>query len=696
MLNPLGLPSQPTRRSQALSLAVVWSAVILISGCRQDTSRPALGYAASITTDQLSLKAREGDRVPLHLRLANTGLKAWDSTDTPPCLLSYHLLSTDGEPVIFDNRRVPLPGRVEPGQAVGLDLELRIPFQDGAFLLEFDLLREGVAWFKDAGSPTLTVKLDVAERRWPDGDREIGLGYGAYTRWSSSLPEINQVYKLIRLTLETNETTFSGRSGRVSGFAPGTNYPQIWLRDANTILPASRYFYGQDWLASWLEEHLSRQTASGSLQDWIDGRGREDKNTTETDQEASAVQAAYQIVPLLGGDWLLTDIRGLRIIDRLEAALAYVRRSRWTSDGGGLVTGAHTADWGDVDILDTDQRAVYTDERTHWTADIYDQSMYHQACLNLAEMLTLTGQAGKASRWLDTARVLAQNTRALLWQEDKGFFAVHHHLDDLIHESFDERNMFAMGGNLQALLSGLATTAQSRSILETALARQNELGLSTISGTLLPPYPPRVFPHPLLDDPYEYQNGAQWDWFGGRLVFALFHRGYSLTARQKLREIIQKNVANRGFFEWDNREGTPVGSDMFCGSAGSLAQAVVAGYFGIQQGMDSLRINVNLGADSARIHLHQPADDSFIAYAYGFDRDRKSLSLRIGASMPVSSPLRILSPWTDLALEGLSGRLEVRLDGRPVPYRLDTIGTDTYLVIEAKELRNREIRAVLR
>jgi hypothetical protein len=205
-----------------------------------------------------------------------------------------------------------------------------------------------------------------------------------------------------------------------------------------------------------------------------------------------------------------------------------------------------------------------------------------------------------------------------------------------------------------------------------------------------------VFQHPLLDDPFEYQNGAQWDWFGGRLVFALFQQGHSREARQKLGEIIQKNLANRGFFEWDNREGTPVGSDMFCGSAGSLAQAVVAGYFGIQQDLEAFRLSPHLGTDSARIHLHQPADDSYIAYDYGFDGGRGTLVLRIGASHPIRSPIRVLSPWRDRPSGWLSGRLDVLLDGDPAEFRLETRNTDTHIVIAGEELRGREIRVVLR
>ncbi len=146
--------------------------------------------------------------------------------------------------------------------------------------------------------------------------------------------------------------------------------------------------------------------------------------------------------------------------------------------------------------------------------------------------------------------------------------------------------------------------------------RQETYDVSTISGTLLPPYPKNFFKHPLLDDPYEYQNGAQWDWFGARLIYAMFQHGFSQTAKEKWLEIIQKNVDNRGFFEWDNKEGVGLGSDFYAGSAGSMGKALFEGYFGINLRHNHLSIEPKLGKESGNIYVYQPASDLFVAYEY--------------------------------------------------------------------------------
>jgi len=130
----------------------------------------------------------------------------------------------------------------------------------------------------------------------------------------------------------------------------------------------------------------------------------------------------------------------------------------------------------------------------------------------------------------------------------------------------------------------------------------------------------------MLDEPYEYRNGGQWDWFGGRLVTAMFESGFALEAKKKLSEIASKNMANAGFFEWDSKDGTGQGSRHFPGSAGAIGQALFEGYFGIHLERDFLTLEPKLGEDSGRIHVYQPATDTFAAYDYAFEAGKKDFA----------------------------------------------------------------------
>jgi len=667
----------------SLSILAIAAVYLLMTKILVKSPIKNLDWSCSIEPEKSKYSVLEGERFKIHFKIENLGRGLWTSRGQYPTLFSYHLLDEQGNCLKYDNLRFPLPKKVKPSQNIEMAITLRSPLEAGKYILEFDLLKEKLAWFKDYGSKTSKVDLLVKEKTWPDDKYDLSLDYGKFTKLSSSVDEVNKIFKLIRFTLSQNEVSFNGKTGKVCGFSAGTDYPQIWLRDANTIIPASRYFYDKQFLCSWLEEHLAFQKKNGSLEDWVDSRGKSDKNTTETDQESSTVQAAFQIFKIIGPQWLEKKIKSERIIERLEKSLDYVLLRRF-NDRYGLITGAHTADWGDVDMVDEDENAVYVDKKTHWTADIYDQSMFYQSCLNLAEMLDSLGQSEKAERWQKKAESIKRNTDQWLWQKDKGFYKVHLHLDTLKHD-FDEDNIFPMGGNSQAILSGLAGADKCRQIIEQAIKRQKSFNVSTISGTLLPPYPAKFFPHPILDEPYEYQNGGQWDWFGGRLVYSMFECGASHSAEEKLKEIIRKNLSNRGFFEWDNKEGTGLGSDLFCGSAGMLGKALFEGYFGLKLGGNDLHIEPKLGRESAKIHVYQPANDIFVAYYYSFDTDNNKLTFQYNSNFPHKGTIKILSPWPDL-IERINTRkisLYVSIDSEKSGFHLQSLNSDEFIIFES-------------
>jgi hypothetical protein len=503
----------------------------------------------------------------------------------------------------------------------------------------------------------------------------------ANTDFRSSVRELQAELGLIKATLARNKVEFPGRTGPISGFAAGSAYPQIWLRDAATILPASRLFYDAPFLSSWLVEHLAFQKKNGALEDWIDSRGKSDKNTVETDQETSAVRAAAEIVRVLGPEWLQTTIGGETVLCRLERALRWVVDNRFDRERG-LVKGAHTADWGDVEMNWPDQRAIYADAGTHWTCDIYDQAQFHGAAIALAGMLDGAGAAARAAEWRERAAGVKSAANRWLWQAGRGFFRVHIHIDALKH-GFDEDAMFPMGGNAEAALAGLASDEQCGRIFAAALDRQREYKISTISGGLLPPYPKGTFKHPMVDDPYEYQNGGQWDWFGAKLVKAMFDRGSARTARAKLVEIAAKNSANKGLYEWDTPDGQGRGSAFYSGSAGSLALALIEGYFGVVLDRGSLRLEPKLAEDRASVSIRIPAAGVFAAYEHSWDAERKALRFRYSSDVKKPGTIRLLLP------SALSGKKpEVLRDGKRWTSRIEKRGEDSYVVVETDFLNH--------
>ncbi len=643
----------------------------------QSPSPRSRDYACRWETPTEKVEAQEGEIISLQLNLVNAGRRPWNSSSREaPCLVSYHLLDSRRRLLRFDNPRFVFPREVKPGQKAEVSVRLIAPVTAGKYFLEFDLVLEGRGWFREYGSKTLVLPLEVKPVIFPEDGRSPALTSSPYTLFQTEIAEFNQLLRLIRLTLHHDEVKFQGKSGQVAGFMAGTGYPQVWVRDSATIIPASRLYYEKPFLVSWLEEILFFQDENGSLPDWVDASGRVDKNTTESDQETSAVQAAAAIVGALGekegADWLKKKIGRRRIIDRLDEALRFLLRFR-TDPASGLITGAHTADWGDVESGEPDQQAIYADAKTCWTTDIYDQSMFYQAALDISYLWEVAGEAARGAFWREKAAAIKARTNQHLWQEDKGFYRVHRHVDSSSHD-FPEEDIFAMGGNAQAILAGLATADQASRIIEEALRRQQSFGVSTISGSLLPPYPEGFFSHPMMDHAYEYQNGGQWDWFGGRLIAVMYELGFSEAATRCLLAIARKNNGRGGFYEWDTKDGHGRGSENYAGSAGALTLALVEGFLGLKVCQPAPVLSPRVGWGKARIQVYIPASGQFYAYDYSCEKSGE-LHFRFNSDDPRPGAIRLLWPW------GEKASAEVWFDGKKIEPQTTKIGHDFYLII---------------
>jgi hypothetical protein len=188
----------------------------------------------------------------------------------------------------------------------------------------------------------------------------------------------------------------------------------------------------------------------------------------------------------------------------------------------------------------------------------------------------------------------------------------------------------------------------------------------------------------MVDEPFEYQNGGQWDWFGGKLILAMFVNGAADAAAGELLAIAAKDATHGGLFEWDTPEGTGRGSSRFSGSAGSLARALIEGYYGIEIGDGRLTISPRLGADGGAVHLFVPAAGRFVGYDQAFDEESRTLTITCASDWTENGTLRIFWPKRDKAGRPLETprKFDVRRDGAPVPYRLEKTGEDTYVRLE--------------
>jgi methyltransferase family protein len=122
----------------------------------KDETEVAASFEPQVTT----IEAEPGQSVKLPVTVQNR-------SETPfphgkaTFGLSYHLLSSSGEVLKFDNARSYFEAPLQPESSRIIDLTVNAPGESGSYLLEIDLVWEGMLWFKERGNPTCTVELIV-------------------------------------------------------------------------------------------------------------------------------------------------------------------------------------------------------------------------------------------------------------------------------------------------------------------------------------------------------------------------------------------------------------------------------------------------------------------------------------------------------------------------------------------------------
>lgn len=145
-----------------LRAAIVWAqadeAATRASGTIASGTKRETAYRGLIKAHR-SLTLKAGAARLLRVAVENRGSTAWHSETG--VALANHWLSTQGELLVWSDARANLQDTLAPGRKARLWLEVRAPVEPGDYLLELDLVEEGIAWFKEKGSPTTIIKVRV-------------------------------------------------------------------------------------------------------------------------------------------------------------------------------------------------------------------------------------------------------------------------------------------------------------------------------------------------------------------------------------------------------------------------------------------------------------------------------------------------------------------------------------------------------
>ncbi len=124
---------------------------------------PASAYAASLRVENdLPSQVMPGATISLVASVTNTGDRPWRQAESGPLRLGNHWLSPAHVMLIQDDGRASLPGEIEPARPCHVTLEVTAPAEPGEYVLECDIVHEGISWFADKGSETWRTRMTVA------------------------------------------------------------------------------------------------------------------------------------------------------------------------------------------------------------------------------------------------------------------------------------------------------------------------------------------------------------------------------------------------------------------------------------------------------------------------------------------------------------------------------------------------------
>jgi hypothetical protein len=118
------------------------------------------GYRATYTAPP-SVSVAPDQVVEIPITVTNLGPSEWSALDSSRVALGYHLMRSDGKPLEFDSPATLLPANVPAQSSLQIIAHLRAPPSAGLYVVEWDAMREGVAWFSWRGSPTTATSLLV-------------------------------------------------------------------------------------------------------------------------------------------------------------------------------------------------------------------------------------------------------------------------------------------------------------------------------------------------------------------------------------------------------------------------------------------------------------------------------------------------------------------------------------------------------
>jgi len=127
---------------------------------------PDSAFQARIMIDQPFSRIEPNEQRRLSVRVQNCSDIVWPH-DLPFCAklrVGNHWLDAAGTTIINDDGRFSLPRDLAPHEEISMSLIVTGPKEPGQYILEIDMVQEGVSWFKDRGCATVRLPVKTSYR----------------------------------------------------------------------------------------------------------------------------------------------------------------------------------------------------------------------------------------------------------------------------------------------------------------------------------------------------------------------------------------------------------------------------------------------------------------------------------------------------------------------------------------------------
>ena len=128
---------------------------------------PDGAFRAEISVPGVAATVPKGEQLQLSVFIKNAGDTLWPGCERSAgkfqINLGSHWLNANGQVASQEEGRSPIPADLAPGQEITLSFAVAAPAEPGLYVLEFDMVQEGVSWFGLKGSRTCRARITVVD-----------------------------------------------------------------------------------------------------------------------------------------------------------------------------------------------------------------------------------------------------------------------------------------------------------------------------------------------------------------------------------------------------------------------------------------------------------------------------------------------------------------------------------------------------